>query len=172
MLYNMRLVDPKYIFDSTVSKESVYSLVPLLMSFPMFGNFEEIESQYRVLQNMADLAVHCDKPIDEFWKLVGEVRSGEDYLLKDLATFGQAMLSLPHSSAEVERVFSKLNVIKTKLRNRLLPKTCESLLLAKDLLKENGGVCYSFFSKGLSTESSATEEGDEVMLDEMISTLE
>lgn len=43
-------------------------------------------------------------------------------------------MSLPHSNAASERVFSELNLIKTKTRNRLLHATCNSLLMAKQLM--------------------------------------
>eukprot|EP00775_Hariotina_reticulata_P008132 gene8132-8326_t len=47
-----------------------------------------------------------------------------------------AMLCLPHTTADVERLFSALNIIKTKLRTRLLRSTLEALRLleATDLL--------------------------------------
>lgn len=38
---------------------------------------------------------------------------------QDLAVFALNLLSLPWSNAEVERVFSQVNLVKTKLRNRL-----------------------------------------------------
>lgn len=171
VLYHLRLIDPQFIFDRTVPRESVLSLVPLLALFPMFNKVDQIEHQYRLMQNIDELQAKCGKPIDDFWNLVGEVKSGDgELLLEDVARFGQAMLSLPHSSAEVERVFSKLNLIKTKLRNRLLPQTCESILLAKDLLTDHGGACYAFDSSGFSIKSTE-KECDEEMIDEILSSL-
>lgn len=38
-------------------------------------------------------------------------------------------MSLPHSSVGCERVFSKVNLIKTKVRNRLQVKSLNGLLL-------------------------------------------
>lgn len=40
-----------------------------------------------------------------------------------------------HSSAENERIFSTLNLIKTKIKNKLNLNTCESMLLSKDFFK-------------------------------------
>ncbi|KAJ8917916.1 hypothetical protein NQ315_002609 [Exocentrus adspersus] len=45
--------------------------------------------------------------------------------------------SLPHSSATAERVFSQLNLMKTKVRNSLLVDTCDGILHSKDLLDKN-----------------------------------
>lgn len=35
----------------------------------------------------------------------------------ELAEFAISLLSLPHSNADIERVFSQMNLVKTKLRN-------------------------------------------------------
>lgn len=48
------------------------------------------------------------------------------------------LLSLPHSNASVERIFSYLKRIKTTERNSL--KTDSSILTTKDALKDLGGV--------------------------------
>ena len=46
-----------------------------------------------------------------------------------------AALSLPHSNAAVERIFSQLSLIKTDIRNCLSCPSLESLLLIKHELK-------------------------------------
>jgi hypothetical protein len=51
---------------------------------------------------------------------------------------------LPHSSASAEKIFSQLNLIKTKTRNRLLIQTCASLLHAKDILRLRGENCFTW----------------------------
>jgi len=48
-----------------------------------------------------------------------------------IAKLSKALLSLPHSSAGVERVFSKLKLIKNERRNCLNNDTLESLLICK-----------------------------------------
>ena len=48
---------------------------------------------------------------------------------------------LPHSNAEVERLFSNMNIVKSKLRNRLLIKTVNQILNVRyGLLRI--GTCY------------------------------
>ncbi|CAK1585546.1 unnamed protein product [Parnassius mnemosyne] len=54
------------------------------------------------------------------------------------------ILILPHSNAEVERVFSSMNIIKTKQRNRLSLKTINALILLRDQLKKQNKNCASF----------------------------
>ena len=46
----------------------------------------------------------------------------------------QRVMTLPHSSAEAERYFSKLALMKNSLTNRLLVKTCDMKLSALNLL--------------------------------------
>ncbi|XP_056643937.1 uncharacterized protein LOC130449894 [Diorhabda sublineata] len=54
----------------------------------------------------------------------------------NLKKFVTHILSLPHFSAAAERVFSQLFLIKTKPRNRLDVKTCQSLLYIKYYVKD------------------------------------
>lgn len=71
-----------------------------------------------------------------FGKKINKICSGSgEPLFNNVCRFVFDILCLTHSSAEVERVFSVVNIIKTKLRNRLHVKTVEAVLLSKDLLK-------------------------------------
>ncbi|KYN02588.1 hypothetical protein ALC62_06588 [Cyphomyrmex costatus] len=50
------------------------------------------------------------------------------------------LLSLPLSNAVVERVFSIINLIKTKIRNRMKVQTLEALLLIR-IYFSNHNIC-------------------------------
>lgn len=63
------------------------------------------------------------KPIVEFWKSLSRLREYED-----VAIFMLQMTSLPQSTADVERTFSKLNANKTKLRSCLAVRTLEAII--------------------------------------------
>lgn len=59
------------------------------------------------------------------------------------------LFSLPHSSATVERVFSQMNLNKTKVRNALREKTLNGILHSKEVLGDNSAnpakkPCYEF----------------------------
>ena len=54
-----------------------------------------------------------------------------------------SLLSLPHANVDVEKIFSSVNLIKTKTRNRLHTGTIRSLLKVKDGVKTSGG-CVNF----------------------------
>ena len=53
-----------------------------------------------------------------------------------------SVLSLPHSNAEVERVFSQMSVVKSKLRNWMSLQTLNSILYIRYGLKLSGEACY------------------------------
>jgi len=76
-------------------------------------------------------------------------RSADKHLgdYDELADFALSVLSLPHANADCERVFSTVNCMKTKLRNRLNTDTINGALHAKHHLKggrESGKNCVSF----------------------------
>ncbi|KYN27981.1 hypothetical protein ALC57_02605 [Trachymyrmex cornetzi] len=54
----------------------------------------------------------------------------------------KGLMCLPHSSACVERIFSQLSLIKTKLRNKLDVETCSSIILSKQLMADEN--CYTW----------------------------
>jgi len=53
-------------------------------------------------------------------------------------------LSLPFSNAEVERVFSQMNLIKSKTRNKMGTELLTSLLQIRSGLKKHGQCCHNF----------------------------
>lgn len=53
------------------------------------------------------------------------------------------LLTLPHSSATVERVFSSVNRMKTKLRNKLSTETLTGLLHTQRLMSKSDVHCYN-----------------------------
>lgn len=66
----------------------------------------------------------------------------------EVADFALSVLSLPHSNADCERVFSTVNCMKTKLRNRLNTETINGALHTKQHIKgrgrDSGKNCVNF----------------------------
>lgn len=60
-----------------------------------------------------------------------------------LPQFALNLLSLPHSSASCERIFSKSNLLKTRLRNKLTTETVKGNIAASESVKENG-CCFNY----------------------------
>lgn len=80
-----------------------------------------------------------------FWAKVSSYKNAAGInTFQDLCDFAIAVLSLPHSNAEVERVFSAMNIVKNKLRNKLSEKTLNSLLLIRNQLKIKNATCSTY----------------------------
>ena len=88
---------------------------------------------------------HEGIPVDEFWGRLNTVTDGtEEAQFTTLCKFMKCLLVLPHSNADTVRVFSQVNLIKTKLRNRMKTKTVSALLSAKGGIKITFGDCCKF----------------------------
>jgi hypothetical protein len=55
-----------------------------------------------------------------------------------------SMLTLPHSNAEIERLFSQMNVVKNKLRNRLKLPMLNAILTIRSGLKRFNKCCHNY----------------------------
>ncbi|KAL5245825.1 hypothetical protein ACI65C_013233 [Semiaphis heraclei] len=106
------------------------------------SNIQKLDDQWRtiVLVRLPS-EILTEKEPDKFWTLIKELETGQ---FIDLAEFALAVLCLPHSNASCERVFSKINCIKTKSRNRLITSTVSATVITSECLKKNNGNCISF----------------------------
>ena len=135
------LFNPKTVLQGTVPSIAIEAL----NLFPeLVLDIEKLNNAWRLLPHLSVLRTHKDDSMEEFWANVFNiVNEKSDPMFPNLIKLVTGILCLPHSSAAAERVFSQLNLFKTKTRNRLLVDTCYSILHAKQLLgKEN--TCYSW----------------------------
>lgn len=85
-----------------------------------------------------------EKDIDVFWiKIRGIVKNEKTALFENLANLAMLCCLIPNSNASAERLWSKMNLEKTRLRNRLALSTLKAILLAAHLVKDQGG-CLKF----------------------------
>lgn len=108
-------------------KPKTCNLLPLLALFNISsGIIDAINTQYFNISHVkwSETTLTC-----AFWAevLLFKDAAGNN-LFADLAKFAIDVLSLPWSNADVERVFSQLNTVKTKLRNRLITETVNAVL--------------------------------------------
>ncbi|CAL4248430.1 unnamed protein product, partial [Meganyctiphanes norvegica] len=98
-----------------VSKQDLIPIMELMHVSPEI--IDRVEFQWRSV-HLVQWTEHEDTIA--FW---GEVAAFKDASgsnpFKELADFSISLLILPHSNAEVERVFSQMNLVKNKLRNRM-----------------------------------------------------
>lgn len=80
-----------------------------------------------------------------FWLELRTVKDGNNHpKFSLLSKFMCCLLALPHSSACVERIFSQLNIIKTKKTNRLHVSTVANRLLARQGIARKAGACHKW----------------------------
>jgi len=81
----------------------------------------------------------------DFWKTVKDLKNCDNLEeFSALNSFVSYVLTLIHSSASVERLFSSINLNKTKIRNRISTDTMTGILHSKNLLSNQGQHCYAF----------------------------
>ncbi|KAK3924284.1 Olfactory receptor 4C13, partial [Frankliniella fusca] len=87
------------------------------------------------------------KAPDQFWHEMGIATDawGEHYF-KVLPAFALSALAFPHSNASCERDFSKINNMKTKIRNRLVTPTVRALVLSSQSMRRGPAdqCCHSW----------------------------
>jgi len=81
---------------------------------------------------------------DAFW---GELLEWDDGSggkpFEELSEFALDALLLPHSNADCERSFTKVNLCKTRIRNKLVVPTINGILLSSQAVKSSSGVCFN-----------------------------
>jgi 3'-phosphoadenosine 5'-phosphosulfate sulfotransferase len=65
-------------------------------------------------------------------------------MFRELALFAFKMLSVPSSNAVVERSFSVMNIIKSKLRNKMLLELLNAIMTIKFHFYVNNICCKDF----------------------------
>ena len=68
----------------------------------------------------------------------------EKILFFDLANIARTVLTISHSNADVERIFSQMNVVKTKLHSRMKSDLLNAVFKVKYGLKRNNKICATY----------------------------
>jgi hypothetical protein len=83
--------------------------------------------------------------IINFWVEVGEKRDAlGEKAFSNLSEFAFRSLSLPISNASVERVFSILNSVKSKVRNKLAFRMLNSIVKIRSFMSARKICCNTF----------------------------
>ena len=132
---------------SSDSQSKFPSLVPLCSRFPNLVDqlkLQIIDNEWRRLKIVSLPFDQEGMDPEEFWGRLSKIEDGGGSpQFGMLCYFMQSLLSLPHANVDVERIFSSVNLIKTKTRNRLHTSTVRSLLKVKDGVK-SAGSCTTF----------------------------
>lgn len=140
---NFNLLHPKVVLSENKK------LTPLLMQFNHLvqDDLETVSTEYRQIGNLNSSTKENLLKLDfqSFWFEIYSIKNVDNQsMFSNICNFVFNIMSLPHSSAAAERVFSRVNLIKTKSRNKLLPETCNDLLLSYELLRESNNKCFDW----------------------------
>lgn len=118
-------------------------IIPLLESFHLD---EEIKSSIEIQYNSIHLVKWTNIETTEgFWSEVFAYRDASGgNPFKEIAEFAISLLILPNSNAEVERLFSSMNIVKNKLRNKMQLPMLSAILTIKYGLKRHNKCCKNF----------------------------
>lgn len=109
---------------------------------------ESVINQFRSLSTMRiEEIIGTASPNDvvNFWVQVLKMQNaGGNPMFKDLAEFSLRCLSLPVSNAVVERIFSVMGTIKTKLRNRMQLPMLIAILRIRTHMNVRSICCNNF----------------------------
>ena len=145
VLAQLSVVDPKVALSP---QRKVTSIVPLALHFPTLvkeSDLDDLQEQWEDLLHAKESLQSLSLSPTSFWQELFEVKDGRGKAkFSILAEFMRDILALPHSSAAVERMFSKINIIKTKHTNRLLTESVANRMLAKQAVARQGGSCCNW----------------------------
>ncbi|XP_075738743.1 uncharacterized protein LOC142784016 [Rhipicephalus microplus] len=118
-------------------------LLPLQEGQDVNSALDDIQAEFTRLQ-LEELPAEVPKEqqIDEQWRAVSGLREVDgSFKYARLSKFMLGVLTLPHSNAECERVFSKVKKAHTQFRASMSKKTVEQLLVAR-CAQSHSGKCH------------------------------
>ncbi|XP_071582443.1 uncharacterized protein [Temnothorax nylanderi] len=142
---NLKSISPTVCLNQIRSK---FKDLPFLKQFVAPDTLGLIENQYNKL-----LSIDWTKILEEkvlansyaFWPALYIFKNaGEKFIFRELALFMLKLLSFPSSNAVVERVFSIMNIVKTKIRNRMLLVMLDAILRIRLHFYANNTCCDDF----------------------------
>lgn len=146
LLRGMSIFEPSLACCSKRSyNSSLYPFIELVARAKP-TDLQRVDDEWRQLpfEELPD-EIRSEKEVDVFWHKLSQLNNNEgDRKFTVLPAFVLTVLSLPHSNADVERVFSKVTNTRSKLRNRLKTKNVEGCCLASECVKKNGNCCAGF----------------------------
>lgn len=102
-----------------------------------------LDREWRLLRNNDCIIPLLERSAIDFWKKIGTIKNGDNSpAFPNLIKLVSFIFTLPHSS--VERIFSSINLNKTKIRNRLNMDALSGILRSKDLLSNQKKCCADF----------------------------
>lgn len=144
----LRFLDPKLALYGNSQNNLDIDFKILTEKLNDLNDLNLIETEWRrlkILINNNDKTKLSSLPIDEFWHTVSKLKDYSDtYQYQNISRLAKICLSLPHSNAEAERIFSVVTDVKTKKRNRLGDDTLNSVAVIRSATGAKEINCLNF----------------------------
>ena len=133
-------------FLNTNSRTSFPTLSDFIAEFPRLNilNIQDIDDEWRNVDRI-DIPENIKGMTNAefFFISISKLKDNlEHFCFSNISNLALKVLSLPTSNVEVERLFSKVNLCKTKSRNKMNVETLTSLIITSELVGETG--CMNF----------------------------
>lgn len=145
-IQNSKFQKLEFLDPDVVTSRKIRTIAPVSKDFQNLINvdIQTIDNEWLALRNF-----EINFPTDDicsFWEKIASVKSadGTEQRFPNLTRLVFNLLCLPHSSANVERIFSQINLNKTKIRNRLNTSTLSAIIHTKTLVSKNNCNCSNF----------------------------
>ena len=133
---------------ASISPEEVFKvqeLTSLATRFPKItSNIDDLNKEVRLLK-VADVPEDLKSNAVKFWC---NVRSFKDSTgqsrFENISQLALSLYSLPYSNADVERIFSKMNYLMSKVRNRMGSPTIDALIRVESAPRWRKDECHDF----------------------------
>ena len=113
---------------------------PVLL--PPNASLHDLQLEFATYQ-CTDIASCIEERMDKTWASISRLTEGQEPIFKLLSQVMLHLLTIPHSSAHCERIFSLVRKNHTEFRSRLENSTMEALLIAKSRPGSAGDRDYS-----------------------------
>jgi len=143
-----QFLDPNICLDPT--KRNIITDLPLTRD-----KFQHFIDKNKVVEEWREILYFYSKDqvlklknldIPGFWQEIDKAKDFATDILKfsNICTLAKLVLSLPHSNASAERIFSVLNDVKTKKRNRLGDDTVNAVTVIRSSFLDKNQTSGSF----------------------------
>ena len=144
---HMRLPQNVIVFQDISLNEvlKVQELTRLATRFPnIVHDVDSLNKEIRQLK-LLDIPEDLAKDPVKFWDVInGYKDTAGELCFRNLSQLALSLYSIPYSNAEVERIFSKMNYFKNKMRNRMSSPTLDALIRIEGGLRWRKKECHNF----------------------------
>lgn len=145
---NLQFLDPNVAFNFNNRTKFNIDIKEVAKMYPNHIDLTALSLEWQNLPNtfndfeISDLK---NMPMEEMWLKITDCKNfNEEYLFPTLKEIIKIVLSLPHSNAEAERIFSCVTDIKSKKRNLIGDDNLNAMCVLRSSLQNNNINCTKY----------------------------